>query len=424
MPILQAINQHFTDYYSHHKKQIFAFGVIMFINYLLYYFIFDYKVSHSNLSLVLRMVASSLCVPLILVNYWPVRYSRLFNVYWHVVVIYCLPFFFTFMTLVNKISAVWLMNSVAAMFFMLLILDILSFIIALLVGSGLGVMLFKSYYDFINLGAITLKDIIATFFAVIVIGIIFSYKKEQVHQQKLDSLRALGGTIAHEMRTPLGAISATIFNLKTKVPELINSYKLAKEGGIKVPEIRERELENIKAAPEHIGKINKSALLTIDMLLAKINDNTQAGQLVTCSMQNIINKVLEEYPLKEQEKVLINLDNIHNFEFLGNEYMIMHVLFNLLKNALFYIHEMGKGSITIRIELGEKDNILYFRDTAKGIPKNILPNIFEKFFTRSKYGTGLGLAFCKMVMESIGGSIKCDSQEGIFTEFSIKFPKI
>ncbi|WP_164503851.1 sensor histidine kinase [Rickettsiales endosymbiont of Stachyamoeba lipophora] len=328
------------------------------------------------------------------------------------------------MTLVNKISAVWLMNSVAAMFFMLLILDILSFIIALLVGSGLGVMLFKSYYDFINLGAITLKDIIATFFAVIVIGIIFSYKKEQVHQQKLDSLRALGGTIAHEMRTPLGAISATIFNLKTKVPELINSYKLAKEGGIKVPEIRERELENIKAAPEHIGKINKSALLTIDMLLAKINDNTQAGQLVTCSMQNIINKVLEEYPLKEQEKVLINLDNIHNFEFLGNEYMIMHVLFNLLKNALFYIHEMGKGSITIRIELGEKDNILYFRDTAKGIPKNILPNIFEKFFTRSKYGTGLGLAFCKMVMESIGGSIKCDSQEGIFTEFSIKFPKI
>lgn len=68
-------------------------------------------------------------------------------------------------------------------------------------------------------------------------------------------------------------------------------------------------------------------------------------------------------------------------------------------------------------------NILIFKDTGKGISKENISHIFRKFYSRTKYGTGIGLSFCKMVMESLGGEIKCKSQEGKFTEFRLCFPK-
>lgn len=71
----------------------------------------------------------------------------------------------------------------------------------------------------------------------------------------------------------------------------------------------------------------------------------------------------------------------------------------------------------------ENNNILYFKDTGKGIPADVLPKLFEKFYTTTYHGTGLGLAFCKMVMTGFGGSISCTSEYGEFTQFEMVFPK-
>jgi signal transduction histidine kinase len=54
----------------------------------------------------------------------------------------------------------------------------------------------------------------------------------------------------------------------------------------------------------------------------------------------------------------------------------------------------------------------------------IRKRIFERFFTtlESGRGTGIGLSFCKMVMEGLGGEITVDSTEGEFTTFRLLFP--
>lgn len=62
-------------------------------------------------------------------------------------------------------------------------------------------------------------------------------------------------------------------------------------------------------------------------------------------------------------------------------------------------------------------------DTGKGISKDILPHVFDRFFTRTQHGAGVGLAFCKMVMHSFGGDIRCQSEEGKHTLFSLSFPQ-
>ncbi len=102
------------------------------------------------------------------------------------------------------------------------------------------------------------------------------------------------------------------------------------------------------------------------------------------------------------------------------------MLFNLLKNSLYYIKAAGKGRIFIRTEADTKKsmNTLIFKDTGKGIAKEILPNIFEPFFSRRHHGTGVGLAFCARVMEAHHGTIHCDSVEGEYVTFEMRFPHV
>lgn len=67
---------------------------------------------------------------------------------------------------------------------------------------------------------------------------------------------------------------------------------------------------------------------------------------------------------------------------------------------------------------------MHFRDSGTGISADILPKIFDLFFSQTHHGSGIGLAFCKIVMESYGGKIECKSAEGEFTEFILSFPPI
>ena len=143
-------------------------------------------------------------------------------------------------------------------------------------------------------------------------------------------------------------------------------------------------------------------------------------ELQRVSILKCVQLALQEYPLSPEEKKLIVLEIHTDFEFYGSEIVMKHILFNLLKNALYQIKSVGKGSIKIWTD----PNVLYFEDTASGIPKKHLQHIFDQFFTRTAFGSGIGLAFCKMVMRKIGGEITCDSVLGEFTRFTLSFPII
>ena len=98
---------------------------------------------------------------------------------------------------------------------------------------------------------------------------------------------------------------------------------------------------------------------------------------------------------------------------------------NLLKNAFYFIDKAGKGEIYIWAEINKNKSLLHFKDTAQGIEPEVLPKIFNQFFTyETNRGTGIGLSFCKIVMQSHHGNIECYSKFGEFTEFVLSFPKI
>jgi two-component system sensor histidine kinase VicK len=99
---------------------------------------------------------------------------------------------------------------------------------------------------------------------------------------------------------------------------------------------------------------------------------------------------------------------------------ILQVLSNLLGNALKFTR---KGSIAVTTEMVEKEVIVRVKDTGSGIDREIFPNLFEKFASKSEKGTGLGLFISKNITEAHGGRIWAENNpDGLGATFAFSLP--
>jgi signal transduction histidine kinase len=72
---------------------------------------------------------------------------------------------------------------------------------------------------------------------------------------------------------------------------------------------------------------------------------------------------------------------------------------------------------------GDKNSVVVeIIDNGPGIPKDILPRVFQPFFTTKSAGTGLGLAITQTIIREHGGHIKIESAEKAGTKFIITLP--
>ena len=141
------------------------------------------------------------------------------------------------------------------------------------------------------------------------------------------------------------------------------------------------------------------------------------------SAADCVRLAVERFPFpSEQERRRLNLDLESSFTISAPEVLLIHVLFNLVKNASYYVEKSGGGTITVRTDAAQRT--ITIEDNGTGIPPENLSRIFDRFFTTTDtgHGSGIGLAFCKMVMTGVGGSIACDSTVDEYTRFTLSFP--
>jgi signal transduction histidine kinase len=104
----------------------------------------------------------------------------------------------------------------------------------------------------------------------------------------------------------------------------------------------------------------------------------------------------------------------------GDESQLRGVFLNLFRNAREAMP--GGGTLTVRTRPFEGGVEVTVADTGGGIPPGDLPRIFEPFYSTKERGTGLGLAFTQQVVEEHGGTIRCESEKGQGTVFTLQFP--
>ena len=137
----------------------------------------------------------------------------------------------------------------------------------------------------------------------------------------------------------------------------------------------------------------------------------------------LLEKELQKYRI-HVEKELSGVPVIQ-----GSAGALQRLLLNLITNARQAIKENGTIRIIVKHESKTDSVVLTVRDNGSGIPKEVLPKIFDRFFTTKsgpdasgKGGTGLGLTACKQIIDDHRGRIRVESTVGKGTAFSIRFP--
>src|SRR5690606_25922294 len=101
--------------------------------------------------------------------------------------------------------------------------------------------------------------------------------------------------------------------------------------------------------------------------------------------------------------------------------LIEQVLINLLLNAMEAVKAVPEPHITLSASTTDSKPRIQVSDNGKGIPADLLENIFIPFFTTRKSGSGVGLTLSKQIMLLHGGNILVHSEEGKGSIFTLQF---
>jgi len=223
-------------------------------------------------------------------------------------------------------------------------------------------------------------------------------KTEQLLKgEKLTAIGELSARIAHDMRNPLSIIKNTAEMIKT---------------GHKNMDSNDKELWN--RHERAIYRISHQ----VDDVLDYVKDRPIKKKPAKISV--ILHDTLERIEIPD--KIKINLQKTEAIIPCDSERLEV-VFVNMIMNAIQAIGNK-KGEVYINITDEPSDIILIsIKDSGPGIPKKLIPKIFDPLFTTRQIGTGLGLPSCKNIIEKHGGSIDVSSPKGKGATFLIRLSK-
>ena len=425
-----AASEAFQRDTAHFSSRHIYFGLVAGLGFPLYYIVWHVLFPQPYETLTLRLVGTAIFAPIVLVKLWPASLKRFFPLYWYLALVFALPFFFVFMLLMNGGSTVWLLSTLVALFVMILLLDWINLLVHITIGVACAVLAYSVKAGIPIAFAFQSLEYVPIFMFAIVMGIMVNYTAEKMRAERRQAMLATAGMVAHELRTPLLSVKSGAAGLRHYLPVLLDAYRLAVDGKLLTASIRGTHLDSMAGVLDRIETEADRSNTVIDMLLYTVRGmGVEGRELVPCLMSNCVDIALRRYPFaSEKERALVQCDVKADFSFVGSELLMVHVIFNLLKNALRHIAIAGKGTISISLETGVQENRLVFADTGTGIPDEVLPHIFTRYYAWPKHGrgvvetTGIGLSFCREVVHAFGGRIECRSRVNEYTRFSIMFP--
>ncbi len=215
--------------------------------------------------------------------------------------------------------------------------------------------------------------------------------------------------VSHEMRSPLVVIRQYIEALME-----ISGDRFGADVSDIIERCRKR-VQNLEEMVEHWLDISR------------IENGTLAQQKVSLNLASIVAKSVEEMtPLCKKKGIILETSVPDDLPaIIGDEESLVRVFTNIIGNATKYTPEGGKISVSLKSDQYYIN--VSISDTGSGIPPEKLELIFEPFYrcggkNERSSGSGLGLTFCKKIMESHKGSISVSSKVGEGTTFVLTLP--
>ena len=417
--------QSYIEFHAHAAFKIRFASIVGVLTFPLFYFVWTVFFPQPYENAWLRAIGTLLCLILFLSPYWPPSLQRYTIAFSYITFVYCLPFFFTVMLLLNDVTPRWQLSLMAAMIYLIFLVDTPNVIPAQVAGSVGAVATYL---------LMTGKPIAGEYWATLPIFafsflgmILLNYSGDLIVKEKMRAVAALAAHIAHEMRTPLAAIRLDAEKAHDYLPQLVDAHAFALRNGWQGGTVSPDQVGRLQSVLDRICRQSSSANQVIDTLLVNLaTPEIVRETFAEHSMQETVSTALDAYSFRPGQRERIRVSSEADFRYFGSDILMRHVLFNLIRNALSAIEAAGGGSITLALHRGTAANVLTVIDTGKGVPAEQVLQLFVPF--RSKTldgtGTGVGLSFCKLVVEGFGGGIRYVARPGEGARFEIALPRI
>jgi signal transduction histidine kinase len=215
--------------------------------------------------------------------------------------------------------------------------------------------------------------------------------------------------VSHELRTPLS---------------YVKGYSEAILQGL--VKTKEEERKYVQLIHREAARMER---LVRDLLdLARLEGNSVPLQKIPLVFAQVIEDTVAKYePFLQKKQITLNMELDHDIILEGDADRLEQVVQNLLDNAVRYTPIDGKIHIQLK-KVNAASCQLIIRDSGKGVPKEKLPFLGQRFYrvdqarTRKEGGTGLGLAIVKQIISLHDGTISFFSEEGKGMEVVIQLP--
>jgi PAS domain S-box-containing protein len=227
-------------------------------------------------------------------------------------------------------------------------------------------------------------------------GIKEIHKKEQLllGQSRLAQMGEMISIIAHQWRQPLSVVSMSAFSIQNKID--LQKFDCNDKTSQK------RFLDFLQEEMSDINKYTQYLTGTIEDFTNFFRPTKEKESItLDIPIQKALN-VLDSMIKKEDIEVKVDIKTNKNINIYTNE--VMQVILNIIKNSIdnFEEKKINKPQINITVKENKNKFTIVICDNGGGINEDILPNIFDPYFsTKSeKNGTGLGLYISKIVIEN------------------------
>ncbi len=257
--------------------------------------------------------------------------------------------------------------------------------------------------------------------------------KAQAEEELRQAVMVLAGSIAHDLRTPIAMLAMEAEAVKEYWPLCLKACQQS----LSTSTVGENFIRQLppQLTPEYLALTGQRMTETIAEMQQFINTTLKTlsktlakelsqDDLTPCSIWHCLHHALERYPFRAGEREKLHWQQQAEFDFFGHEVLMTRILFNLLNNAFEQLRLKQCGEIYLTTESQDNVNLLRIKDTAGGASEVIVARMFAGYQSQKENGTGIGLAFCRLAMQSFGGTIEANSMEGEYMEFVLKFPKI